>query len=334
VPGRIWRWAKIVQEPPVPGANSKFSRRCLLFGDCLAVSDSPLKVLAVADAPPSWACEGLRVEWAREASRARHVDAVIFEASDRMALDALFRRADLQQAAYDAAVIVLAPQATPAEESALMRQGVQDVLAGSDPATLFRALRLAVERKRLEHASRLAYATDLATGLPHQAQLLEHMTQLLALRERDPAPMVLIVLRIEGLSSTALRLGLEAANILRRKVAVRLRGGLRASDVVAATGPESFGVLLGHIESAGDGEKVVAKLLQTLKQPFLVAGQTCAVAVAAGMACYPEHGKEAKELLQRATAQAASVAAIGREGFATHAERGAARAANDEGGGI
>ena len=298
-----------------------------------SVPDSPLKVLAIAEGAPAWCTAELRVETSMDASRARHVDAVVFEVPTRAALDALFRRADLQQAAYDCAVIVLAPLATWPEQVALLRQGVQDVLDSAAPPVVLRAIRLAVERKRLEHASRLAYATDLATGLPHQAQLLEHMTQLLALRERDPAPMVLIVLRIEGLSSTALRLGLEAANILRRKVAVRLRGGLRASDVVAATGPESFGVLLGHIESAGDGEKVVAKLLQTLKQPFLVAGQSCAVAVAAGMACYPENGKEAKDLLQRATAQAASVAAIGREGFATHAERGQARAANDEGDG-
>ena len=51
-----------------------------------------------------------------------------------------------------------------------------------------------VERKRLEVAARKAYATDLATGLPNHAQLMEHMTHLLALREREPAPMVLLVL--------------------------------------------------------------------------------------------------------------------------------------------
>lgn len=296
----------------------------------MTVSTPAFSVLAIAETAPAWAGPDLRIECAADGARARHFDAVVFEAPTPKALEALFRRTDLQQAAYDSAVIVLAPQASFAERSALLRQGVQDVLPNADVPGLLRALQHAVERKRLEQASRLAYATDLATGLPHQAQLLEHMSHLLALRERDPAPMVLIVLRIEGLASTAARLGMEAANILRRKVAVRLRGGLRASDVVAATGPESFGVLLGHVESVGDGDTVVAKLAQVLKQPFVVAGQSCAVAVAAGTACYPEHGKEAKELLQRASAQAASVAAMGREGFATHAERGAARAANDE----
>ena len=156
------------------------------------------------------------------------------------------------------------------------------------------------------------------------------MTQLLALREREPAPMVLIVLRVEGYAGAAARLGSEAANILRRKVAVRLRSALRASDVVAAMGPDAFGVLLGHVESPGDGERVAAKLVRSLQQPFMVAGQPCAVAAAVGLAHTPEHGKDAESLLQRASAQAGSLATLGRDGFAASTERGPSRAANDD----
>jgi hypothetical protein len=50
-----------------------------------------------------------------------------------------------------------------------------------------------------------------------------------------------------------------------------------------------------------------------------------------GLALYPDHGKDAKSLLQRASAQAGSVATLGREGFATRTERsGGAAAANDD----
>lgn len=262
---------------------------------------------------------------------ARH-DAVVCATEGADGLRGLVRLADLPQAAHDAALVVLAPKADAAAELSLMQQGVQDIVHEPDPQTIARAIRHAIVRKRLEQAARNAYATDLATGLPHQAQLLEHMTQLLALRERDPAPMVLLVLRIEGLASTAARLGAESANILRRKVAVRLRGALRASDVVAAIGPDSFGVLLGHLEALSHGERVAAKLQRSLQQPFTVSGQSCAVAAAIGLALYPEHGRDAMALLQRAGSQAASVAAIGREGFASHAERGPAQAANDDDG--
>ena len=243
---------------------------------------------------------------------------------------ALAGRADLPQIVFDSAVVVLAEQPDDALADELLVRGVEAVVAAGDLGALPREIRHAVLRKRLERAARTAYATDLATGLPHQAQLLEHMTQLIALREREPAPMVLLVLRIEGYAAAAARLGSEAANVLRRKVAVRLRSGLRASDVVAAVGPDAFGVLLGRLEAPGDGERVAAKLVRSLQQPLQVAGQACPVTAAVGMALYPAHGKDARTLLQRASTQAGSVATLGGAGHAAAVERAAGAAANDD----
>jgi diguanylate cyclase (GGDEF)-like protein len=259
----------------------------------------------------------------------RDHDAVLLRAATPAALAALGQRADLPQLAFDTAVVVLADTPDDDAAEALLVLGVEAVVAVDDVA-LPRAIRHAVLRKQAERAARTAYATDLATGLPHRAQLLEHMTQLLALREREPAPMVLLVLRIDGYADAAARLGSESANVLRRKVAVRLRSRLRASDVVAAVGPDAFGVLLGKLEAQGDGERVAAKLVRSLQQPLLVAGQPCSVAASVGLALYPAHGKDAHTLLQRASAQAGSVATLGDAGFAGHAERGPSVAANDD----
>jgi diguanylate cyclase (GGDEF)-like protein len=277
---------------------------------------------------------GFVVSEAIEAQGAEQHDAVLWPVKTLEALGALVKRAELPQVAFDSALVVILTQPDAALEADLFSLGAEAVLPMSEMSTLERTLRHAVMRKRVERAARTAYATDLATGLPHQAQLLEHMTQLLALREREPAPMVLLVLRIEGYASAAARLGGESGNILRRKVAVRLRSGLRASDVVAAMGNDTFGVLLGRLESRGDGERVAAKLARALQQPFMVAGQACAVGAAIGMALYPEHGKDARSLMQRATAQAGSVATLGQDGqqgLAGRIERsGSGAAANDE----
>lgn len=257
---------------------------------------------------------GLSVSRADTLNAAREHDAVLLVAANAAELAALTQRTDIPQAAFDAAVVVHAPEPNDTHEAELLRLGVEAIVTRA--AALPRNIRHAVLRKQVERSARTAYATDLATGLPHQAQLLEHMTQLLALREREPAPMVLLVLRIEGYAQAAAKLGGEAGNILRRKVAVRLRGGLRASDVVAALGPDSFGVLLGHVEAKADGERVAGKLVRALQAPLVVAGQPCNVAAAVGLALYPEHGKDANTLLQRASSQAGSVASLGREGFA------------------
>jgi diguanylate cyclase (GGDEF)-like protein len=268
--------------------------------------------------------KGLQISDDKTWLHAREHDAVLVS-------QALAQEAAATQAAFDSALLVLAEGTDIESERALLRHGAEAVVTPGDTTALVRQIHHAVERKRLERAARTAYATDLATGLPHQAQLLEHMTQLLALREREPAPMVLLVLRMQGFEQAAATLGVESGNVLRRKVAVRLRGVLRASDVVAAISPDTFGVLLGHLEAKGDGEAVVSKLLRTLQQPVTVAGQPCAVAASVGLALYPDHGKDPQVLMQRASAQAGSVATLGERGYAAVTRVQGAPAANDSG---
>lgn len=303
--------------------------------------NEPLQVLVVGTPPPGLAdtpwgaivlqpCAGL--DGVAAALQAAAADALLLLADDAGALAALRHWTALSACVIDTALVAVAPAPPPALALELLQHGVQDVLDRdeSTPAALARALRLAVERKRLERDARKAWATDLATGLPNHVQLLEHMMQLLALREREPAPMALIVLRIEGLAGTEAALGVAAASVLRRKVAVRLRAALRASDVVASIGDDAFAVLLAWIDASAAAPRVAAKLARALAQPLTVAGQARAFAVASGMASYPEHGRDAATLLRRATAQAAQRATVGSTGMASRIERGPTPAANDD----
>lgn len=289
-------------------------------GDLAASAWGPFEIRPCAD-----------LDAVATALRERHFDACwLARANDDEARELLTWPA-LSHAVLDAALVVSWPQPVPALAMQLVARGVHDVLPHDEAKAgpVARTLRLGIERKRLEGEARKAYATDLATGLPNHAQLLEHMTHLLALREREPAPMALIVLRIDGLATIAARLGVEAAQVVRRKAAVRLRAGLRASDVVAAIGHDTFAVLLAWIGESGAGERVAAKLERALQQPFGFAGTTAALAVSAGVAGYPEHGRDADTLLRRAIGVAATPSA-GRAGFAARVEQGAVASANDE----
>jgi diguanylate cyclase (GGDEF)-like protein len=238
----------------------------------------------------------------------------------------------LSHAVLDTAVVAVLP-APPdaATQNLLLERGVQDIVVPTDaPAdALRRRLEIALQRKALDRIARKAFATDLATGLPNHTQLLEHMTHLVALREREPAPMAVIALRVEGLAAVRDQLGLESSNVLRRKVAVRLRASLRASDVVASIGNDAFVVLLAWIDAPADGPRVAKKLVDALHQPFSVAGNDLAVKIHAGLALYPEHGKTADALLRRSVGQAASLVAMGNEGLGAANERGNTPAAND-----
>lgn len=254
-------------------------------------------------------------------------EAMLFDLRQDGDVERLFAWQGLAHAVMESAVVVVAPEPTPALCTRLLQAGVQDVLSRRDASddTIGRVLRLSIERKRLEAQARRALSTDLTTGLPTHAQLLEHMTHLLALREREPAAMALIVLRLDGFRGAEAALGAESANVLRRKAAVRLRASLRASDVVASLGNDMFGVLLAWIDSESDAEGVARKLLASLRQPFNVAGHDLPLSAAIGLGQYPAHGRDADSLLRRAIGQAASGHAVAPLGGSL-----AAGAANDE----
>ena len=221
-----------------------------------------------------------------------------------------------------------------AQSLAWLQRGADDVFGrdelASNAASASRRLRFAIERRRRDSDRQLAFSTDPGTGLPHRQQFVEHLSQLLALREREPSPMAVVVLRVEGLVAAE---GGLAAEPLRRKLAVRLRAAVRASDVVAAIDADAFAVLLGAILAPGDAERVAEKLAQSLMAPVQVGGGERAVAVAMGIGRYPQDGKDAGRLLRRATALAAVAPASGRTGPAAAVDAaGAARvAANDDG---
>lgn len=246
---------------------------------------------------------------------------------------------DLDSLADHAAIVVVLDDADAAQAGAWLQRGAADVVGRDElgAATTGRRIRFAIERRLRDGGRLLAYSTDPGTGLPHRQQLVEHLSQLLALREREPSPMAVLVLRIEGLldgdMAAGVAGGVAGAALLRRKLAVRLRAGVRASDVVAAIDADAFAVLLGAILVPGDAERVADKLAQSLMSPFSVGGVERAVAIAVGIGRYPQDGKDADRLLRRATALAAAAPASGRAGLTTALDAGGAAriAANDDG---
>jgi diguanylate cyclase (GGDEF)-like protein len=241
----------------------------------------------------------------------------------------------LAQAVQELAVVVLLAQDDLDWAQRLVQRGVQEVLVDTRPAVpdaatsaahdaqLARSVRLARVRKQQELLLRKGGSIDLATGLPSAEQWMGHLTQLCALRERESAPMAVLVLRIEGLASVAARLGATTAQVLRRKVAVRLRSALRASDLVGTLGQDSYAVLLPWMLAPQDSQLVQAKLLKALHRPFSVAGENLVVAVAHGLANYPDQARDAQALLRLAQGEAAQRPAHGRSGHANPAEASA-----------
>jgi len=299
----------------------------------MPLSESIIRVLAVAT---SVRAAGFAID--ESAGWAAAIERLAGDSS----FDALLVDGDLAPAspgeiaavAERAALVVVVVEPDAEHAIGWLRGGADDVIGRDELAgtTGWRRVRFAVERRRRRALHRSDHSTDPGTGLPHRQQLVEHLSQLLALREREPAPMAVLAFGIDGLRPRGA--GAESTDFetLRRKIAVRLRAGVRASDVVAAVGDETFAVLLGSILSGADADRVAAKIVAALSAPFTIAAVDRSVAVAVGIAHYPSDGREAERLLRRALALAAVAPATSAAGPATvrDADGGERAAANDD----
>ncbi|RZS56587.1 GGDEF domain-containing protein [Sphaerotilus mobilis] len=232
--------------------------------------------------------------------------AIVLGCPNRQQAQALLAWSGLSQAAAASAVLVAWPAPDRDLARRLIQMGVQDVLSLDDAQgpRLKRAVYQAIDRKAQDLEVRRAWSIDLGTGLPNRALLVELLNQLCALREREPVPMALLVFRLDGLDAVQARLGPQAAQLLKRKAAVRLRAGLRSSDVVAVVGSDAFAAVLPSMERPQDGERVAAKLAQSMSEPYVVTGQQAVLGIGTGVSLYPDHGRQAEELLRLAYAGA------------------------------
>ena len=95
-------------------------------------------------------------------------------------------------------------------------------------------------------------------------------------------------------------LGHEAGDLLLLQVADRLRGSLRATDVIARLGGDEFVVILDRCGDVEHVQRIAGELLTALAQPMELAGHECHTTASIGIAMYPDNGADAQTLTKNA----------------------------------
>ncbi len=178
--------------------------------------------------------------------------------------------------------------------------GAQDYLIkGRDGGPLLRrALRQAIERKRLEEKVASINRYDYLTGLPNRALLRSHVDRAISRADRTARPLALFFLDIDRFKLINDSYGHEAGDALLRQIADRLRRSLRRSDFVARLGGDEFAVLAEELESVDDARVIAEKILSALTAPLPFHGIDVYATVSIGIAAYPgPAGKTVDHLL-------------------------------------
>jgi diguanylate cyclase (GGDEF)-like protein/PAS domain S-box-containing protein len=138
---------------------------------------------------------------------------------------------------------------------------------------------------------------DPLTQLPNRALLLDRIEQALA---RERRAIALLFVDLDDFKVVNDTLGHAAGDALLTAVAARLRGCLRSADTAARLGGDEFALLLEEVVDPAEGERVAARVLDTMRRPFSLHGEPVHVNVSVGLVVAKPGALSVDELLRRA----------------------------------
>jgi diguanylate cyclase (GGDEF)-like protein/PAS domain S-box-containing protein len=166
-----------------------------------------------------------------------------------------------------------------------------------------------------EEIKHLAFYDPL-THLPNRRLLQDRLHQAMVHAKRDSRRLAVLFIDLDQFKPVNDEFGHQAGDELLQAVAHRLQACVRESDTVARIGGDEFMVLLPSMELAQDATGVAEKIHAMLKQPFTLAqGQTVRISSSAGIAIYPEHGRDEATLTSHADAAMYQAKTAGRDRF-------------------
>lgn len=156
------------------------------------------------------------------------------------------------------------------------------------------------ERKRATDLLQRMAHHDALTGLPNRMMFDDRLQHALAVAKRDMTGLALMFVDLDNFKPINDELGHEVGDMVLKEVARRMLGCVRESDTVARIGGDEFVVLMALPHDEQDALLVAEKMRQALCQPFKLAGHVLNISSSIGIAIFPEHGLDDRQLIRRA----------------------------------
>jgi diguanylate cyclase (GGDEF)-like protein/PAS domain S-box-containing protein len=153
-----------------------------------------------------------------------------------------------------------------------------------------------VIQQRIQH---LAYHDNL-TGLPNRSLLQDRLAHSIARAERTNRKVAVLFIDLDNFKNINDTLGHDVGDELLRQVSRRLSECVRLEDTIARQGGDEFIVLLDALDDGRGASVVAQKILNSLRQPFVLGGTEQHVSGSVGIALYPEDGRDAQTLMKNA----------------------------------
>jgi diguanylate cyclase (GGDEF)-like protein/PAS domain S-box-containing protein len=156
--------------------------------------------------------------------------------------------------------------------------------------------------ERKEAAARIAHLAyhDALTGLPNRAVFTDHLARSVGKAAEQVEPLAALCIDLDGFKAVNDIYGHPAGDELLIEVAHRLRAVTRGNELVARLGGDEFAVVQEGGSQPGHAGLLSERLLEALRAPYAVGGQSVRISASIGVAIFPADAQSASDLIKNA----------------------------------
>lgn len=156
------------------------------------------------------------------------------------------------------------------------------------------------DRKSSEATIQRMALEDALTGLPNRASFRDRLSDALAHAARTGRLVGVMMLDLDNFKNANDTLGHPAGDALLSQVADRLTTCVRTTDTVARLGGDEFAVIVTHAEGPDSVTVLAERIVESIAEPFLIAGNEVRTGVSIGITIYPNDPGDPDQLLRNA----------------------------------
>jgi diguanylate cyclase (GGDEF)-like protein len=156
------------------------------------------------------------------------------------------------------------------------------------------------QRKQSDEGLRYLAYHDVVTALPNYTFFSERLEQAILAAQHDQNQVALLIMKVNGFKEINEMLGQRMAEILLKQVGQRLREELDTAYTPACLQGNEFAALLPSLRDVDEASQAARAILKCLESPFILEGLKLGIQANFGIAYFPQHGKSAEFLIQRA----------------------------------
>lgn len=157
-----------------------------------------------------------------------------------------------------------------------------------------------IERQQMQARLQHMAQYDQLTDLPNRSLLYDRLKVSLSTARREQGHLFVLFIDLDKFKQVNDSLGHGIGDLLLQETAVRLKLCVRESDTVARIGGDEFVVLIQGILLPGYAALVAQKINDAFNTPFILQGHRLIITPSIGIARYPEHGHDERQLLEYA----------------------------------